>query len=178
MDKNRQCGSIFRIKIFFLIVIMGIGSTKGCGQSRPYDLMLKTLYKNTVPIISVSALKEQMTSGIAPIILDTREANEYNVSHIPNARYVGYDFFNLSEIKDIPKPQPIIVYCSVGYRSERIGEKLQSAGYTNVKNLYGGIFEWSNQGYPMKDKKNNPTYIVHGYAKEWGIWLKGKVVYP
>jgi len=33
------------------------------------------------------------------------------------------------------------VYCSLGIRSEVIAKKLKKAGYTNVFNLYGGIFE-------------------------------------
>lgn len=160
---------------FFGILIFLINFS--FGQNRPYDWMLRTLYKNTIPFVSVSELKGLTKSKNIPIVLDTREAKEFNVSHIPNARYVGYTFFRLSDIQDIPKNQPIIVYCSVGYRSERIGEKLKAAGYQNVKNLYGGIFEWANDKSPLSDVNNQSTETVHGYSKEWGIWVKGKVVY-
>ena len=40
----------------------------------------------------------------------------------------------------------IIVYCSIGVRSEDIGEKLKELGYTKILNLYGGIFDWKNKG--------------------------------
>lgn len=143
-------------------------------QNGAYELMLKGLYSNTVPQIQAKALAKSSQY----IILDTREAAEYNVSHIPNARYVGYNYFSLKDLADIPKNKAIIVYCSVGYRSERIGEKLLAAGYQNVQNLHGGIFEWINEGYPVVKNEKTPTQEVHGYAKSWGIWVKkGKVVY-
>jgi hypothetical protein len=70
------------------------------------------------------------------------------------------------------------VYCSVGYRSERIGEKLQDAGYTHVFNLYGGIFNWKNQDGVVLDASNDTTERVHTYNKSWSRFLKkGEPVY-
>ena len=71
-----------------------------------------------------------------------------------------------------------MVYCSIGIRSEDISEKLKKAGYTNVYNLYGGIFEWKNRNYPVVNPENEVTEKVHAYSKQWGQWLhKGKKVY-
>ena len=39
---------------------------------------------------------------------------------------------------------PIVVYCSVGIRSQRVGQQLLEAGYTQVWNLRGGIFKFGN----------------------------------
>ena len=50
----------------------------------------------------------------------------------------------------------------IGVRSEQIGEQLKAMGYDNIKNLYGGIFEWTNQGYPVF-KGNQQTLKVHAY---------------
>ena len=78
----------------------------------------------------------------------------------------------------IPKNKEIIVYCSVGYRSERIGEKLLDMGYTKVYNLHGGIFDWKNQSQIVVNDLNLPTDSVHTYSKAWSIWLhKGIKVY-
>lgn len=145
-----------------------------CGQ-KTYDEKLESLYKNTVPLIKADSLERIMTDVV---ILDTRAIEEFEVSHLEGARFVDYDSFELSEVKDIPKDQEIIVYCSVGYRSERVGEKLQKAGYSNVKNLYGGIFSWKNEGYDVMGPANVPTDSVHTYNKSWGKWLiKGIKVY-
>ena len=72
----------------------------------------------------------------------------------------------------ISKDATIIVYCSVGYRSEKITKKLNKMGYKNVSNLYGGIFEWVNQGHKVYDDKNNNTLKVHTYNKRWSKWLR------
>jgi rhodanese-related sulfurtransferase len=137
--------------------------------------MLKTLLKHDVPEISVDSLKKCINNVI---LLDAREKKEFDISHIKGARYVGYDKFNIESIGDLPKDKRIVIYCSVGYRSEKITEKLRAAGYTNVMNLYGGIFEWVNQGNVIVDNTDSPTLKVHAYSHSWGIWLrKGERVY-
>ncbi len=111
-------------------------------------------------------------------ILDSRERSEYEVSHIAGAQWVGYDDFNVDRLNNLSKDSKIIVYCSVGYRSERICEKLQDLGYTNVFNFRGSIFDWVNKGNQVVDMKGNPTNKIHGFDKKWSKWLKkGEVVY-
>jgi rhodanese-related sulfurtransferase len=105
------------------------------------------------------------------IFLDAREIEEYNISHIPQARYIGYNSFDIKSIKDIPKNKQIIVYCSIGYRSEKIGEKLMKAGYLHVYNLYGSIFEWANRSLPLLDKSGKRTNLVHTYNKQWSKFV-------
>ncbi len=107
------------------------------------------------------------------LYLDTREKEEFEVSHLKNALWVGYKEFDEKEVlSTIPnKSQPIIVYCSIGVRSENIGEKLKELGYTKVLNLYGGIFEWKNQGGKVYNEKNVVTDSVHAFSKHWGKLL-------
>ncbi|MGE0566430.1 MAG: rhodanese-like domain-containing protein [Bacteroidia bacterium] len=161
--------------ILFLFIAVFFTS---CAQEKDYHTMLKLLYKNTVPIVKPEQASFEMKRDSTIVILDTREKEEYTISHIGNAKYVGYDHFEIDSLKNIPKNTRIIVYCSVGYRSERIGEKLLKTGYANVNNLYGGIFEWVNNEYPVVDMNNKPTKKVHAYSKLWGKWLiKGEKVY-
>ncbi|MDT0606739.1 rhodanese-like domain-containing protein [Croceitalea rosinachiae] len=132
----------------------------------------KTLRKfnnNSVKYIYLNELKETEN----PILLDTRKKEEYNVSHLKDAFWVGHKNFELdSVLKYYPnKNADIVVYCSIGVRSENIGEKLLDAGYTNVKNLYGGIFEWINQGNVVYNNENNETEKVHAFSKHWGKLL-------
>jgi len=159
-----------RLLFFYMVLFAG----PIAAQSRSYGLMLKTLYKETVPVVYCDELKKQPQA----VLLDTRARREYEVSHLPGARWVGYDDFDLERVRDLPKATPIVVYCSVGYRSERVGEKLLAAGYTNVRNLYGSLFEWVNQGNPVVDMQGKPTRKVHAYSRTWGIWLEqGEKVY-
>ncbi len=140
------------------------------------DKTLRKLNKESVPYVQAEELSK--TSGA--ILLDTRKKEEYNVSHLKNATWVGYKEFvidsTMAVIQD--KDSEIVVYCSVGVRSEDIGEKLLKAGFTNVKNLYGGIFEWKNNGLPVYDTLGNQTDRVHAFNKQWGKLLKeGEKVY-
>ncbi|MBR9832162.1 rhodanese-like domain-containing protein [bacterium] len=138
--------------------------------------MLKALIKESIPIVAVADLDQKQIQSTT--FIDSREKVEFDVSHIKGATWVGYDDFDMARMDAISKNEPIIIYCSVGYRSEKIGEKLLQAGYTNVSNLYGGIFEWVNQGKPVVDLSGEPTTKIHGYSKTWGIWLsKGEKVY-
>lgn len=144
-----------------------------CGQ-KTFDEKMKSLYKETVPLIQSSELKAK--SDI--VLLDTRSPVEFQVSHIAGSQLIDYDNFKKSDVKNIDKNAEVIVYCSVGYRSERIGEKLQKMGFTNVKNLYGGIFDWKNQELEIVNKKEQPTDSVHTYNKAWSKWLyKGIKIY-
>lgn len=145
---------------------------------KAYALMLQGMYGKKVPLVKPVQLQQQLQSNaVAPLLLDTRTQAEYNVSHLAGAKFVAYDRFDVRHLKGVSKQTPIVVYCSVGYRSERIGEKLQEAGFVHVQNLYGGIFEWVNQGYAVYNSAGK-TNQVHAYSKTWGIWLqKGEKVY-
>lgn len=114
------------------------------------------------------------------VILDAREQAEFEVSHLKDAIWAGYSDYELERIKSfLPKKSShIVVYCSIGARSEDIGEKLEQAGYKNVKNLFGGIFLWKNLGYPVFDSQERETEKVHVFSKEWeGLLTNGNKVY-
>jgi len=164
------------LKIIQMLVLLFLSSLSfgQYVQSKSYDVMLKTLLSHDVKEISASEAYKDHEA----IFIDTREKREFQVSHINNAIWSGYEDFNLARISKVPKNQRIVIYCSVGYRSEKITEKLLKAGYTNVSNLVGGIFEWKNLGYPVVDSNGKETEQVHAYDKVWGIWLnKGEKVY-
>lgn len=144
------------------------GQDKRMVKSKSYHVLLKKLLKHDVPEISIDSLSKIKQSVL---LLDARELEEFNVSHLSNAKFVGYKTFNIDSLSYTDKNQPMVVYCSVGYRSEKITEKLISAGFTNVQNLYGGIFEWKNKKQDVFDA-NGVTNNVHPYSKTWGLWLK------
>ncbi|MBZ0326767.1 MAG: rhodanese-like domain-containing protein [Altibacter sp.] len=162
--------------ILFICVFLSMASATA---QESLDNLLKTFNSGSVSYISVQELRRlQVNEPI--VILDTREKEEFDVSRIASARYIGYSEFSSENIsKMIPKKDtPIVVYCSLGIRSETIGEKLQKAGYTNIKNLYGGIFTWKNAGYQVVDAEGNQTEKVHAYSKIWGKWLlKAEKIY-
>lgn len=122
-----------------------------------------------------------MPSQIADLtnyqVLDAREREEFEVSHLPGAKWVGYESFSLDGVKSLDKKKPVLIYCTVGARSQEIGKKMQEAGFERVFNLYGGIIHWANQNKAL-EVNGIPTKKVHTYSKSWGIWLsKGEKVY-
>ena len=161
-------------KILLLLILI---SASSFGQKK-LDKLLKKWNKRNVPYMSVETLALPKTDAI---LLDAREQKEFKISHLKNAIYVGYDNFKLKEtLAKLPEDKniKIVVYCSLGIRSETVAHKLIEAGYTNVYNLYGGIFEWKNNNYTVVDTINKPTEKVHACSKDWGKWLKkGKKIY-
>lgn len=159
--------------IFYIFVFI---SSLVFSQDSLSELLDK--YNNeSIPYISVQDLVMTKTDVI---ILDARELSEFEVSHLLNAIHVGYDKFNLSTVteKITDKSSKIVVYCSLGIRSEDIAKRLKKAGYNNVYNLFGGIFEWKNNDYPIYNKANELTENVHAFSVKWSQWLlKGNKIY-
>jgi rhodanese-related sulfurtransferase len=135
-----------------------------------YKQTIDSLYSNRVPLISIEELIKIDKYNL--YILDTREEDEFNVSHLKNARQVGNFWFDMRKVYDIPKNATVVVYCSVGVRSEKIAEKLIASGYKNVFNLYGGIFEWINQSHPVYKQNGVQTAEIHTYDKNWERWAE------
>jgi rhodanese-related sulfurtransferase len=162
----------FHLFITFILFI-----NTACGQvpadrphlaNKAFDERVTELIDFSVPVISVQELHKSQNDYV---ILDAREKKEYDISHIQGAKYIGYDDFHKKNMDAIPKDSKIVLYCSVGYRSEKIGKKLQKMGYTDVYNLFGSIFEWVNQGYTVVDNLNHPVFKVHTYNKKWSQWV-------
>lgn len=161
-------------KILLILILLGSASIFA---QKSVEKLLKKYNDNSVPYISPQELAMPKTDVI---LLDSRELKEYETSHLKNAVHVGYNHFKVSHVeKLIPnKEAKIVVYCSVGIRSESIGDSLKKAGYKNVENLYGGIFEWKSNNFPVYNLAEKKTDSVHTFSKEWSKWLrKGVKVY-
>lgn len=147
------------------------------GMSPNYRRLLRALYRNTVPTVQPAALAHELEQPTRPLLLDVRTPAEYRVSHLQGAQFVNYATLANESFAGLDRQRPVVVYCSVGCRSERLGEHLHSLGFTHVSNLYGGLFEWVNQGFPVYNAEGL-TGNVHPYSALWSPWLKrGTKVY-
>uniref|UniRef100_UPI0035182698 rhodanese-like domain-containing protein n=1 Tax=Mesoflavibacter profundi TaxID=2708110 RepID=UPI0035182698 len=111
---------------------------------------------------------------------DARSFEEYKVSHLKDAVFVDFENFDIEKTAQLisDKNEIIVVYCSIGVRSAKIAQQLKDEGYTNVFNLYGGIFEWKNNNFSVFDLNDIKTENVHVYDKSWAKWLiKGEKVF-
>ena len=120
--------------------------------------------------IEVDVLAKRMSRN--PIsLIDVRAPAEFQVSQIKGA-------FNLETASSIAKKFPaketeLVLYCSIGYRSAKLGDELKKMGYLNVWNLKGSIFEWANRGNPVH-RGEVKVSTVHTYSRFWGILLDSK----
>jgi 3-mercaptopyruvate sulfurtransferase SseA len=78
---------------------------------------------------------------------------------------------SLRPLQRFPKDTAVLIYSSAGYRGARVADWLARAGYSNVRNLSGGIFAWVNEGRPVF-RGETPVALVHPYNYNWGHLVK------
>ncbi len=117
--------------------------------------------------IQVAELDVWLASGEAsPLLLDVRETAEYRISHLRGAVRVDPGV-EPALPPDLARDHPIVAYCSVGYRSSMLAERLRAQGYTRVRSLEGSIFEWANRGLPVV-RNGEEVRHVHPHDRTWG----------
>ena len=92
------------------------------------------------------------------------------MSHLRDARHLNASNPDIEALA-IPPGATVVVYCSIGYRSATIIEKLGRAGIQNVYNLEGGLFDWANQGRPVY-RGGQRVDEVHPFNRIWGLLLR------
>ncbi len=110
------------------------------------------------------------TSRPLPVLLDARTADEFAVSHLRRAELATDVASALPLLEDAGSETPVVVYCSVGYRSSQLAEELTARGYSNVFNLEGSLFQWANEGRPVY-RHDVPVRAIHPYDARWGRLL-------
>jgi sulfur-carrier protein adenylyltransferase/sulfurtransferase len=99
----------------------------------------------------VRELKRKMDAKEDFFLLDVREPNEYQIGKIP-----GSTLIPLGDVprryQEIPRDKEIIVHCKMGGRSAKAAAFLRQQGFKNVKNLKGGILDWSDKIDPSVPK--------------------------
>ena len=94
--------------------------------------------------ITAEELKERLNKGETPVIIDVREDWEYQETSIPGAQNIPLGTLP-QRIEDLDelKEQEVIVQCRSGARSASAKAFLQQQGFSNVRNLLGGILAYN-----------------------------------
>ncbi|HEU5086176.1 MAG TPA: molybdopterin-synthase adenylyltransferase MoeB [Roseiflexaceae bacterium] len=79
-----------------------------------------------------------------PFLLDVREANEWDIGHLPGATRISVNEL-AGRMNELDTAREIVVYCRSGARSGRAVDMLREAGFRRVKNMVGGILRWSDE---------------------------------
>ena len=83
------------------------------------------------------------------VLLDVREADEYEQGAVPGAIHIPRGFLESQiESRVADRDAPIVVYCAGGTRSAFAAKSLQDLGYTDVVSVAGGFNKWKNEGRP------------------------------
>lgn len=174
--RRRGLHNIMRYYFLCLISFCFLGTMSA---QESLKKLLDRYNSHGIPYISAEEMKMLLKENNTTI-LDAREKIEFDVSHIPTAKHIGFHQFSTQNdlLPKLNKNQLILVYCSIGIRSEKIAEKLKRSGFVNVKNLYGGIFEWKNKGFQVVDSTGRKTENIHVFSEKWSQWLhSGNPIY-
>jgi molybdopterin/thiamine biosynthesis adenylyltransferase/rhodanese-related sulfurtransferase len=101
--------------------------------------------------ITVKELKERMDRGDAPRLIDIREPHEHAICTIPGAELIPAAQF-IQRLGEFEPGTEIVVHCKSGARSGRAVEMMKARGFTNARNLTGGVLAWIDQVDPTQRK--------------------------
>lgn len=158
----------------FLLALLLSNCARPVPTNRPklsnqlFDKTLTKILPFKTKLVSVEEVYQNL--GEVPIF-DVRSWEEYTVSHLPTAVWMPYPDVAPDLIRSLAPTDTIILYCTVGYRSDRLGDKLQRMGYSQVYNIYGSIFAWADRDLPLVDSAGLPTNRIHTFNKRWSRWV-------
>ena len=78
-------------------------------------------------------------------IVDARNAEQFDEEHIPGAVNIEWREV-LARRSELPRDQPILIYCNTGALSAQAGFALRVAGFDNLRILQGGMRDWQAKG--------------------------------
>ena len=105
-----------------------------------------------VPFMSMAELRTRVESGANElVVLDVRERDAYEASHIPGARLLPRGQLELRVDKELPDPTArIVTCCEFGRISTLAASTLRTMGFQRAVALDGGMKSWLEAGYPTR----------------------------
>ena len=144
--------SFFALLILALIVPLAIPFASVVAQDEAVLARLEAYNANLPPAygnLSVDDLAIEMIDNPDLTIVDVRQPEEYEAGHLPGAFNIPLRDLakNLDLLPDLDAP--IVVYCGSAFRSAMAMTALQILGYTDVRNMKGGVKAWDAEEYAM-----------------------------
>ena len=98
--------------------------------------------QNPLPEITATELRRRREAGPAPKLVDVRNADEHAESSIPGAVLIPLPELP-GRLAELDPDEPLVVHCKTGGRSSRAVALLMQHGFSDVRNLVGGIQAWN-----------------------------------
>ena len=115
-----------------------------CGVAPAATEVAVSTANNNETETDVTELKRRIDAKEDFYLLDVREPNEFQIGRIPGSTLIPLGEVP-QRVNEIPRDKEIVVHCKMGGRSAKAAAFLRTQGYTNVKNLKGGITDWSDK---------------------------------
>ena len=175
MNTNRSVRALVALALA-LTVVSGVGHQVRAGGAetrervhRMYEEYRERSFAELPDVGVAEALAFADTNAAEVVWLDVRDAREQRVSVLPGA----VDRKTYREHREEWKDRPVIVYCTVGYRSGLAARDLRRQGI-DAHNLAGGILAWVHEGGEVLDgRTGEPTRRVHVYGWRWNLLPDG-----
>lgn len=130
------------------------------------------LNSNNLERVDANKAAKLLSNG-AITILDVRDENEFNVSHLTGALRYKEEL-----LEGLDHNAPVLVYCTVGLRSNKLAQTLREKGFNEIIELQDGLIGWANAQLPLVNSSNKITDSIHVYNQYFGRLLKeGTPVY-
>lgn len=152
--------------------VVAVPALVGCQQTVSWQGIQQKIADDFPQVPTVTIDEFLALDRDSLLIIDARSLEEYGVSHLENAVRSENAEAVIALARGRGNP-PVIVYCSVGYRSARLADDMRRKGYADVKNLEGSIFEWANRGMPVH-AAGGVTDVVHPFDDTWGVLLDSR----
>jgi len=137
---------------------------------------VKSKFPHT-PQITTQELEDKLESCDGSIIvIDCRSSGEHQVSKIRGAQHLNFnadeDIINEFLVENgVESDKNVVCYCSIGYRSSILANRINAIGAGNASNLEGSMFKWANEGREIVDFGGNTTHFVHPYNWFFGLTI-------
>jgi glyoxylase-like metal-dependent hydrolase (beta-lactamase superfamily II)/rhodanese-related sulfurtransferase len=115
---------------------------------------------STPPVaeVDVDGLQERLAAGDGAVVLDVREADEYEEGHVPGA--INLPQAELaSRLEELPRDRTVYAICQAGFRSLRSAQFLRQMGFQDIVSVKGGTGAWVEAGKPVAtgDSRGEPA---------------------
>jgi rhodanese-related sulfurtransferase len=117
---------------------------------------LKVLHENGIGFLTAEQLRQKLSSGTPPILVDVLPADSYRESHIKGSINIPHERIEEWASGVIPDMSAEVVVFCASYScpaSIEAARTLKRLGYTNVHDFKGGMKEWMDRKYPVEGYK-------------------------
>ena len=128
---------IAAIAIMAVLLLIWFGSKRNASVDSSHQRIAPKVYLSTY-----------VQPHTPHLLLDVRTPEEFAGGHIPGARNIPLQTL-AQRLAEVPKNEPVVIYCRSGNRSRTASDLLARAGYTQLYDL-GGILQWQAQGLPVQ----------------------------